>query len=133
MTASSDSPSGTPTQREAGAGPEGDLAQLTTLTTNHSLRSPLFSLSDTILLCLLHTLTSINSTNPSLTPPPFSLLSVEKENIKGEQAATAMEANLTTLESKLDALLAAFDSIEEDKKTGAKSTSPKTENDGKGK
>lgn len=85
MTASSDSPSGTPTQREAGAGPEGDLAQ--------ALR----------------------------------------DLARGEQAATAMEANLTTLESKLDALLAAFDSIEEDKKTGAKSTSPKTENDGKGK
>ncbi|TFB05896.1 hypothetical protein CCMA1212_001693 [Trichoderma ghanense] len=37
---------------------------------------------------------------------------------RGEQAATAMEANLTNLESKLDALLAAFESLEEDQEEG---------------
>ncbi|KAL6834072.1 hypothetical protein J3E69DRAFT_363075 [Trichoderma sp. SZMC 28015] len=38
----------------------------------------------------------------------------------GEQTATAMEANLTNLESKLDAILAAFDDMEAEK--GAKGT-----------
>ncbi|KAL6868464.1 hypothetical protein J3F83DRAFT_737207 [Trichoderma novae-zelandiae] len=65
MTASSDSPGATSTQREAGPGPEADLAQ--------TLR----------------------------------------DLARGEQAAAAMEANLTTLESKLDTLLAAFDSLED--------------------
>ncbi|KAF3075173.1 hypothetical protein CFAM422_002926 [Trichoderma lentiforme] len=35
----------------------------------------------------------------------------------GEQTATAMEANLTNLESKLDAILAAFDDMEREKGT----------------
>lgn len=39
---------------------------------------------------------------------------------RGEQTATAMEANLTNLESKLDAILAAFDDMEQEK--GSKST-----------
>ncbi|KAI9904755.1 hypothetical protein N3K66_001284 [Trichothecium roseum] len=37
-----------------------------------------------------------------------------QELAKGEQAATAMEANLSNLESKLDALLAAFEAAEKD-------------------
>lgn len=41
---------------------------------------------------------------------PFS----SKTN-RGEQTATAMEANLSNLESKLDALLAAFEPLEEEK------------------
>ncbi|PTB65365.1 hypothetical protein BBK36DRAFT_21163 [Trichoderma citrinoviride] len=44
---------------------------------------------------------------------------------RGEQAATAMEANLTNLESKLDALLAAFEPLEDEKK-GVKSSTLKT-------
>lgn len=48
----------------------------------------------------------------------------EKKNIsnpfssyknRGEQTATAMEANLSDLESKLDALLAAFEQLEDEK------------------
>ncbi|KAM0256677.1 hypothetical protein ACHAQJ_004831 [Trichoderma viride] len=39
---------------------------------------------------------------------------------RGEQTAAAMEANLTNLEGKLDALLAAFDHLEEQK--GVKAT-----------
>lgn len=43
----------------------------------------------------------------------FALASIQKTNslllIRGEQQATAMEANLTRLESKLDAMLAQFE------------------------
>ncbi|GKT42052.1 uncharacterized protein ColSpa_02233 [Colletotrichum spaethianum] len=37
----------------------------------------------------------------------------------GEQAATALETNLTNLESRLDALLAAFEANEKSKQNGA--------------
>ncbi|KAI6785557.1 uncharacterized protein J7T54_005891 [Emericellopsis cladophorae] len=41
-----------------------------------------------------------------------------KEIMRGEQAATAMENNLSNLESKLDAILAAFDAADVEKATG---------------
>ncbi|KAJ0330252.1 hypothetical protein COL5a_003311 [Colletotrichum fioriniae] len=37
---------------------------------------------------------------------------------KGEQAASALEANLTNLEGRLDALLAAFESVQEPNEDG---------------
>ncbi|QLI65603.1 uncharacterized protein G6M90_00g012120 [Metarhizium brunneum] len=46
---------------------------------------------------------------------PADLAQAYRELVKGEQAATALEANLTNLESKLDAMLAAL----EEKASGA--------------
>jgi hypothetical protein len=48
-----------------------------------------------------------------------------KDLLRGEQAATALEANLTNLESKLDALLAAFEANEA---KGAEKTEKKDDN-----
>lgn len=48
--------------------------------------------------------------------------------IRGEQAATALEANLNNLESKLDALLAAMDSIEDDQAAPSRLAEPSTSN-----
>ncbi|KID80172.1 hypothetical protein MBR_01484, partial [Metarhizium brunneum ARSEF 3297] len=48
---------------------------------------------------------------PAAFPPSVAY----RELVKGEQAATALEANLTNLESKLDAMLAAL----EEKASGA--------------
>ncbi|KAL6908493.1 hypothetical protein GGI43DRAFT_392891 [Trichoderma evansii] len=56
--------------------------------------------------------------------PEVDLAQALRELSKGEQTATAMEANLTNLESKLDALLAAFEQLEEEK--GVKSTEKET-------
>ncbi|GKT55161.1 hypothetical protein ColTof3_02500 [Colletotrichum tofieldiae] len=39
--------------------------------------------------------------------------------LQGEQAATALETNLTNLESRLDALLAAFEANEKSDQDGA--------------
>ncbi|PTB58738.1 hypothetical protein M431DRAFT_503693 [Trichoderma harzianum CBS 226.95] len=52
--------------------------------------------------------------------PEVDLAQALRELARGEQTATAMEANLTNLESKLDAILAAFDDMEREK--GAKNT-----------
>ncbi|KAL7927663.1 hypothetical protein ACQKWADRAFT_277456 [Trichoderma austrokoningii] len=49
--------------------------------------------------------------------PEVDLAQALRELSRGEQTATAMEANLTTLESKLDALLAAFEQLEEENET----------------
>jgi hypothetical protein len=43
------------------------------------------------------------------------------ERNRGEQAATALEANLSNLESKLDAILAAFESPYSDTEDNSKS------------
>lgn len=40
----------------------------------------------------------------------MSLILADTQPLRGEQAATALEANLTSLESKLDELLASFES-----------------------
>jgi hypothetical protein len=56
-----------------------------------------------------------------------------KDLVRGEQAAAALESNLTNLESKLDALLAAFETAEaktvksqpSDKKESDKDAAPK--------
>ncbi|PTB46838.1 uncharacterized protein TrAFT101_003722 [Trichoderma asperellum] len=50
--------------------------------------------------------------------PEVDLAQALRELARGEQTATAMEANLTNLESKLDALLAAFEQLEEEEKGG---------------
>ncbi|KAL5087575.1 hypothetical protein Trisim1_007619 [Trichoderma cf. simile WF8] len=52
--------------------------------------------------------------------PEVDLAQALRELARGEQTATAMEANLTNLEGKLDAILAAFDDMEREK--GTKST-----------
>lgn len=49
--------------------------------------------------------------------PEVDLAQALRELARGEQTATAMEANLTNLESKLDAILAAFDDMEREKGT----------------
>ncbi|KAJ0313764.1 hypothetical protein COL516b_000708 [Colletotrichum fioriniae] len=41
-----------------------------------------------------------------------------KDLLRGEQAASALEANLTNLEGRLDALLAAFESVQEPNEDG---------------
>ncbi|KAK1729391.1 hypothetical protein CaCOL14_002661 [Colletotrichum acutatum] len=41
-----------------------------------------------------------------------------KDLLRGEQAASALEANLTNLEGRLDALLAAFESAQEPNEDG---------------
>ncbi|KAL7950814.1 hypothetical protein V8C42DRAFT_131481 [Trichoderma barbatum] len=63
-----------------------------------------------------------NSSKPdqSEAAPEVDLAQALRELSRGEQTATAMEANLNNLESKLDALLAAFDDLEQEK--GAKGT-----------
>ncbi|TID04394.1 hypothetical protein CH35J_002610 [Colletotrichum higginsianum] len=48
-----------------------------------------------------------------------------RDLVRGEQAAAALEANLTTLESRLDALLAAFEASEKPEHDGA--AAPSTE------
>ncbi|KAL6828337.1 hypothetical protein V8C40DRAFT_240771 [Trichoderma camerunense] len=60
--------------------------------------------------------------------PEVDLAQALRELARGEQTATAMEANLTNLESKLDAILAAFDDMEREK--GAKGTE-KVDGEGK--
>lgn len=51
---------------------------------------------------------------------------------RGEQTATAMEANLTNLESKLDALLAAFEEMDEERGVkGAEKADEEDKGDGK--
>jgi hypothetical protein len=72
---------------------------------------------------------------PSQDPPPRAsqgkaddaadLAQAYKDLLRGEQAATALEANLTNLESKLDALLAAFEANEA---KGAEKTEKKDDN-----
>ncbi|KAM0450299.1 hypothetical protein ACHAO4_006721 [Trichoderma viride] len=47
--------------------------------------------------------------------PEVDLAQALRELARGEQTATAMEANLSDLESKLDALLAAFEQLEDEK------------------
>ncbi|RFU73779.1 hypothetical protein TARUN_8480 [Trichoderma arundinaceum] len=59
--------------------------------------------------------------------PEVDLAQALRDLARGEQAATAMEANLTNLESKLDALLAAFEELDEEK--GAKSAEKTTQED----
>lgn len=54
-------------------------------------------------------------------------------NNRGEQAATALEANLANLESKLDHILASFGvSVEDDEDSAAQATADKTDGEGKG-
>ncbi|KAL6696187.1 hypothetical protein J3F84DRAFT_327105 [Trichoderma pleuroticola] len=60
--------------------------------------------------------------------PEVDLAQALRELARGEQTATAMETNLTNLESKLDAILAAFDDMEREK--GAK-TMEKVDGEGK--
>ncbi|KAL7961443.1 hypothetical protein V8C34DRAFT_273757 [Trichoderma compactum] len=60
--------------------------------------------------------------------PEVDLAQALRELARGEQTATAMEANLTNLESKLDAILAAFDDMERER--GA-NTTEKVDGEGK--
>ncbi|KAJ2976073.1 hypothetical protein NQ176_g5158 [Zarea fungicola] len=54
-----------------------------------------------------------SSANKSDEPPnPQDLATAYLELTKGEQTASQLEANLTNLESKLDAMLAAFEQQE---------------------
>ncbi|TEA11936.1 hypothetical protein C8034_v006983 [Colletotrichum sidae] len=66
-------------------------------------------------------------------PFPFA----HRDLYPGEQAATALEANLTNLENRLDALLAAFEYPEEplataDEPATAKNNEPKKDHDAAG-
>ncbi|KAL6811315.1 hypothetical protein GGI42DRAFT_350252 [Trichoderma sp. SZMC 28013] len=58
-----------------------------------------------------------SETNSSKPDQPEAAPEALRELARGEQTATAMEANLTNLESKLDAILAAFDDMEREKGT----------------
>ncbi|PNP54393.1 hypothetical protein THARTR1_05600 [Trichoderma harzianum] len=68
-----------------------------------------------------------NSSKPDQDQPEAAPEAL-RELARGEQTATAMETNLTNLESKLDAILAAFDDMEREK--GAKTTE-KVDGEGK--
>ncbi|OHE95765.1 hypothetical protein CORC01_08906 [Colletotrichum orchidophilum] len=50
--------------------------------------------------------------------PVDNIAQAYKDLLRGEQAASALEANLTNLEGRLDALLAAFESAQEPSKDG---------------
>ncbi|KAI3545033.1 hypothetical protein CSPX01_05239 [Colletotrichum filicis] len=57
--------------------------------------------------------------------PPFGLdYPLAPRAYKGEQAASALEANLTNLEGRLDALLAAFESTQEPNEDGTVAPPP---------
>ncbi|KAK7459391.1 hypothetical protein Landi51_00983 [Colletotrichum acutatum] len=49
---------------------------------------------------------------------PEESVSLRIPTLRGEQAASALEANLTNLEGRLDALLAAFESAQEPNEDG---------------
>ncbi|VUC27139.1 unnamed protein product [Clonostachys rosea] len=62
--------------------------------------------------------------DPAPSEPPKAqgdandLAKAYRELLRGEQAATALEANLSNLESKLDALLAAYEPAETTEEAG---------------
>ncbi|KAK1636882.1 hypothetical protein BDP81DRAFT_30088 [Colletotrichum phormii] len=61
------------------------------------------------------------SASPTTTGPDGSVDNIAqayKDLLRGEQAASALEANLTNLEGRLDALLAAFESAQEPNEDG---------------
>ncbi|WYZ34673.1 hypothetical protein EsH8_I_000949 [Colletotrichum jinshuiense] len=62
--------------------------------------------------------TSSTTTRSDGDSPVDNIAQAYKDLLRGEQAATALEANLTNLESRLDALLAAFEVAEGSPKDG---------------
>ncbi|TDZ17819.1 hypothetical protein Cob_v009360 [Colletotrichum orbiculare MAFF 240422] len=85
----------------------------------------------------------LESGSPKTTTRPDNESSVDniaqayRDLLRGEQAATALEANLTNLENRLDALLAAFEYPEEplataDEPATAKNNEPKKDHDAAG-
>ncbi|KXH28535.1 hypothetical protein CNYM01_13662 [Colletotrichum nymphaeae SA-01] len=66
----------------------------------------------------------VGAASEAATPEGERIATDTYTTLRGEQAASALEANLTNLEGRLDALLAAFESAQEPNEDGTVAPPP---------